>query len=161
MSEVPRDPGFRFTGWHFLAVMVGFFAVVFAVNGYFAYAALRTFPGEVSVTPYTDGIFYNKTLAQMSAQETLGWQAAAAAEPGAVVLYFRDHANRPVEGLKITAKLERPATESGRLTPPFHETSPGRYEASIGKETGAWDLTAEARDADGHLFVAERRLMWR
>jgi nitrogen fixation protein FixH len=60
----------------------------------------------------------------------------------------------------VTAKLERPATETGRLSPAFRETAPGRYEADIGRETGAWDLTAEARDAHGRLFTAERRLMW-
>jgi len=28
-------------------------------------------------------------------------------------------------------------------------------------EHGSWDLSAEGRDAQGHLFLAERRLSWR
>lgn len=161
MTAAAARTGFRLTGWHVLAAVVGFFAVVIAVDVSFAVAAYRTFPGEVSVTPYEDGILYNKTLAQLSAQEKLGWRAAAAAERDAVVVIVRDKADRPLSGLKLTAKLERPATETGRLTPRFAETAPGRYEARLPAVSGAWDLTAEARDAQGHLFVAERRLTWR
>jgi len=160
MSEVPAQPGFRFTGWHALASVVGFFAVVIGVDVSFAVAAYRTFPGEVSVTPYEDGIVYNQTLAQLAAQEKLGWKAAAAAEPGAVVLIVHDRTGAPVRGLKVAGKLERPATETGRLTPSFSETAPGRYEARLGRETGTWDLTARARDDRGRLFMAERRLTW-
>lgn len=160
MTQAADRPGFRLTGWHVLAIVTGFFAVVIAVDVSFAVAAYRTFPGEVSVTPYEDGILYNKTLAQLAAQEKLGWRAAAAAEHDAVVVFLRDQADKPLRGMTLTAKLERPATEAGRLTPQFHETAPGRYEARLPDVSGAWDLTAEARDAHGHLFVAERRLTW-
>ena len=161
MSDVPAQHGFRLTGWHFLAIIVAFFAVVITVDVSFAVMAYKTFPGEVSVTPYEDGLLYNKKLAQIAAQEKLGWKAAAGAEPGAVVLIVEDAGGKPVRGLRVSGKLERPATETGRLNAAFHETAPGRYEADIGRETGAWDLTAEARDDAGHLFMAERRLMWR
>lgn len=165
MSEIValdgrRSRGFRINGWHVLAIMVGFFGVVIAVDVSFAVMAYRTFPGEVSVTPYEDGLLYNKKLAQIAAQEKLGWKAAASAEPGAVVMIVEDAKGQPVRGLSISAKLERPATESGRMNAAFHEIAPGRYRARIGHETGAWDLTAEARDKAGHLFMAERRLMW-
>lgn len=160
MTDAAESRGFRIKGWHVLAGVVGFFAIIIAADVSFAVIAVRTFPGEVSVTPYEDGLVYNKKLAQLAAQEQLGWRAAAAAEPGVVALTFRDRAGAPLRGLRVTAKLERPATETGRLTPAFRETAPGRYEADIGRETGAWDLTAEARDAQGRLFTAERRLMW-
>jgi nitrogen fixation protein FixH len=160
MSDLAAPAGFRLKGWHVLVAVVGFFAVVIAVDVSFAVMAYRTFPGEVSVTPYEDGLVYNKTLAQLAAQEKLGWKAAASAEPGAVVLMVRDRAGAPVRALRVTAKLERPATETGRLNLAFRETAPGRYEAPIGRAGGAWDLSAEAHDAHGHLFVAERRLTW-
>lgn len=160
MSDLPAPRGFRITGWHVLAAVVGFFGVVIAVDVSFAVMAVRTFPGEVSVTPYEDGLLYNRKLAQIAAQEKLGWRAAAAAEPGAVLLIVEDRAGAPVRGLRISGKLERPATESGRLHAVFAETAPGRYEARVAHETGAWDLTAEAHDAAGRLFIAERRLTW-
>lgn len=154
-------PGFTLRGWHVLVIVCGFFAVVFTVDGVFTVLALRSHPGEVSVTPYEDGLLYNRHIAQLAAQDRLGWQAAAAATPDGVVMEFRDRAGQPVRGLAITAKLERPATEAGRLAPRFVETAPGRYEAQVGGLTGSWDLTAEARAAKGAVFHAERRLTWR
>lgn len=155
---VPK--GFALRGWHVLLILCSFFGVVFAVDGVFTYLALKTHPGEVSVTPYEDGLLYNKRIAQFAAQERLGWQADAAAERGRVLLEFQDKAGAPISGLAIQAKLERPATETGRRVPRFVQTAPGRYEAQIGPISGAWDLTAEARDRRGDSFLAERRLSW-
>ena len=90
-TTAPR-PGFRFTGWHFLAIIVGFFAIVVAVDSGFVVMAVKTFPGEVSATPYEDGLAYDRSYAQLRAQERLGWRATAAAEPGLVVLEMRDRA---------------------------------------------------------------------
>jgi nitrogen fixation protein FixH len=159
-AAISAPRGFRLTGWHVLAIFVAFFATIMAVDATFTVLALRTFPGEVSVTPYEDGLLYNKKLAQVASQERLGWRAGAAAEPGRVVLEFRDRAGAPLRGLAVTGKLERPATEAGRKTVAFREITPGVYAAAPGGLAGAWDLTAEARDREGHSFEAERRLLW-
>ena len=160
MSVTETTPGFRIKGWHVLTGMIAFFGIVTAVNTVMITQAYRTFPGQVSVTPYEDGLLYDKHITQQRTQERLGWRAAAAAAPGIVVLEFANRENKPVTGLAVTAKLERPATESGRITPKFRETAPGRYEAPVGGITGAWDVSAEARDRSGAVFVAERRLTW-
>ena len=65
-------------------------AVIIAVDLVFVIQAVRTYPGEVSVTPYEDGLAYNKRIAQLEAQEQLGWTAGVAAEPGAVLVKLRD-----------------------------------------------------------------------
>ena len=155
-----RTPGFRLNGWHVLAMVVGFFAVVIAVDASFAVMAYRTHPGEVSVTPYEDGLIYDRKIAQLHAQEALGWQAAAEAAPGKVVVQMVDARQKPVGGLTVTGKLERPATETGRIVLKFRETSPGRYEAEARGLTGAWDLSAESHGAGQAAFELERRLKW-
>lgn len=162
MSTLPHDerPGFTVRGWHVLAAVVAFFAVVIAVDGAFMVVALRTFPGQVSVTPYEDGLVYNRRIAQVEAQERLGWRAGAAAAPGEVTITFIDRSGRPLEGLEITGELRRPATEAGRVTLRFAENAPGRYAAPSGRLSGAWDLAVEARAPAGGIFVAERRLTW-
>lgn len=152
--------GFRLRGVHVLFGVVAFFAVIIAVDATFTVMAVRSFPGQVSVTPYEDGLIYNQRLAQLHRQDALGWAAAASAAPGQVVLDYRDREGRPVEGLAITGKLERPATESGRITLRFKERGGGRYAAMHAGLAGAWDLTAEAKARDGARFVAERRLTW-
>jgi nitrogen fixation protein FixH len=154
--------GFRFTGWHFLAIIVSFFLVVIAVDVGFATMAYRTYPGEVSRTPYEDGVTYNRQLAQMAAQAKLGWTVSAGLDAdGAILVQVRDRAGAPVRGLTSVAKLERPATEAGRIIPRFAETAPGDYVARPSRMTGTWDLSVTLKDAAGHSFEAERRLSWR
>lgn len=152
--------GFRITGWHVLAGIGSFFAVVIAVDVTFTVLALKTFPGQVSATPYEDGLQYNREIARAEAQDRLGWRAAAEAAPGVVSVQFVDSAGVPVQGLTVTGRLERPATEAGKIAPKFAEVAPGRYAAPTGAIEGAWDLTAEAVDSQGRRFTAERRLTW-
>jgi len=96
MSLVPNTPRrpFEVRGWHVLAGVSAFFAVIIAVDASFMVIAIRTFPGQVSVTPYEDGLLYNRRIAQLEAQERLGWRASAGAEPGQVALEFRDRDGR-------------------------------------------------------------------
>lgn len=161
MTEAAIEPRFRIKGWHVLLGFVAFFGVVIAVDTGFIIMSVRSFPGQVSVTPYEDGLVYDRKLAQVAAQERLGWRASAAAEPGAVVVELRDRAGSALTGLAVTGKLERPATEAGRLTLHFQEAGPGHYVARPGGLAGAWDLTAVAFGARGERFEAERRLTWR
>lgn len=157
----PTPPaGFRIKGWHVLAGMIGFFALVIAVDVWFTVLAVRTFPGQVSVTPYEDGLLYNQKLARLDAQAKLGWRAEAGVEGGAAMVRMRDAAGQPLTGLTLRGTLERPATEAGRITLTFRETAPGVYSARPGAASGAWDMTVFAHDDAKRSFEAERRLTW-
>lgn len=171
MTERTGKP-FELTGWHVLLSLVGFFGIVIAVNTAFAVQAYTTFPGEVSATPFEDGIAFNRTLATRAQERALGWNARIEAtvlgagdqfRSGRVQLRVRiaDKAGQPVRGLKLTGSLERPATESGKLEPQFTETGPGVYEATAPDTPGAWDLTLVGADAQGRAFEAQSRLLWR
>ncbi len=161
MSDLAATPsGFRLNGWHVLAMIFGFFGVVIAVDVSFAVMAYRTHPGEVSVTPYEDGLVYDRKIAQVRAQEALGWQAGAEAVADKVVVLMVDADQRPLTGLTVTGRLERPATEAGRIVLKFRETTPGRYEAAARGLSGAWDLTAETHGGAPTAFELERRLTW-
>lgn len=162
MSDASPSPRpFRVTGRHVLAAMVGFFAIVIALDTYFVTLAIRTFPGEVSRTPYEDGLAYNSRLAQQAAQARIGWRASAAVEPdGRVVVRVISANGAPVTGLKGEAAFERPATEAGRMALKLMEGEPGEYVARPGRIGGSWDLTATFADVSGRRFVAERRLSW-
>ena len=59
MSDTTIGPSAPLNGWMVLAMLGGFFAVVFAVNGLMAYDAISTFRGEVAPHPYEDGLAYN------------------------------------------------------------------------------------------------------
>jgi nitrogen fixation protein FixH len=159
---VASEPkGFRLTGWHVLAIISAFFAVVIAVDVGMATLAYRTFSGEVADDPYEAGLLYNRTLAERSAQAALGWTAQIALTPGGDLrVTMADKAGRPVEGLKVTAVLERPATEAGRQTLVFASAAPGVYDARARHLSGAWDVHVRAVDHEGRPFEAEERFLW-
>lgn len=151
---------FTVKGWHVAAGVTAFFAIVMAVDGAFMVLAYRTHPGQVADKPYEDGLIYNARLAQERAQVNLGWRAAAAAQGDQVVVWMRDREGRPLDGLEVSATLERPATEQGRVTVRLAETEPGRYASAPSPRTGAWDARIVARSDDGRIFEANRRLAW-
>ncbi|NEX92513.1 FixH family protein [Caulobacter sp. 17J65-9] len=152
---------FKLTGWHVLGCLVLFFGAVIGVDTVFTVMAVRSHPGETSATAYEDGLAYNRTLEQHAAQAALGWTATAAAvEPGVVTVRVRDADGRPLTALKLTGTLRRPATDAGSHEVVFQRDGDGGYRGEAPKVKGAWDLTFVARDAHGHVFQAERRLLW-
>lgn len=62
-----------FTGWHMTAILVGFFAIVMAVNFTMARLAFSTFGGKVVENSYVASQQYNDLLARAEAQDALGW----------------------------------------------------------------------------------------
>ena len=128
---------FRITGWHVLVSVVAFFGVVIAVDSLFLVLAYRSHPGQVSVTPYEDGLAYNRAVAQRRAQAAMGWTATAAPDAGGVLVEIADAKGQPVSGLELTGLLRRPATEAGEHPLKFAEAAPGRYRAPAKPAAGA------------------------
>ena len=157
-SKPPRVP-FTVKGWHVAAGVVAFFAVVIGVDAAFLTLAYRTHPGQVAPRPYEAGLLYNTELERLRVQEALGWRAAIAARPDAVIVLLRDRDGQPLRGLKVTATLLRPATEQGRSVLTLTETAPGQYSGPRAGLSGVWDVRVEA-GGGGHSFVAGRRLTW-
>lgn len=148
----------QITGWHVLAGVTAFFALIIAVDTVFMVLAYRTFSGQVASNPYEAGLAFNKTLAQREREAALGWSAAVQSEgAGAVVVRVRDRAGRPLDRLSLTGSLERPATEVGKQSLDFKPLGDGRYRATA-RLDGAWDLRATARDAQ-NAFELEARLV--
>jgi nitrogen fixation protein FixH len=165
-TDLERDPGsgtggFRLTGWHVLAMVCAFFGVVIAVDVGMAMMAYRTFSGEVAKDPYEAGLLFNRTLAERRTQAALGWTADIDMIKGGdlrVTVKGKDGA--PIDGLKVSAVLERPATESGRENLAFARTGPGIYDARAGHLSGAWDVRVRAVDGQGRPFEAQERFLW-
>jgi len=65
----------RFTGYHMLAWIVGFFTVVIGVNAVMATIAERSFTGTVVENSYVASQRFNGWLDEAKAQDRLGWTA--------------------------------------------------------------------------------------
>ena len=135
------------TGKNILLILLSCFGVVFAVNGYFAYIAVSTMPGEQRGATYEAGLRYNNTLADARAQEALHWSHQAEALPGAALsIRVRAQDGMPVEGLAMDGWLERPSSSKADRKLTFKEAAPGHYEAMDGApEAGSWILSFTAQ----------------
>jgi nitrogen fixation protein FixH len=156
-------PPFEVKGRHVLIGVVVFFGLIMVIDGVFVALALKSHPGEVAVTPYEDGLAYNRTLDERRTQAGLGWSVAvdSASGPGVVRVRVYDRSRAPLAGLELGGRMTRPATGQGAIELAFAETAPGLYEARARPETGAWDVAIVATDSEERRFEAERRLMWR
>lgn len=159
VRPTPAKPPFVVKGWHVAAGVTAFFALVIGVDAAFLALAYRTYPGQVAPRPYEAGLIYNAELERLRAQDALGWRAGAEARPNGLEVRLQDRAGHPLTGLRVSATLQRPATERGRTEVVLSETAPGRYGADRAL-SGAWDARIEATDAAGRSFIAERRLTW-
>ena len=127
-------------GRHVLLGLVGFFGLIFLVNGIFAYYAITTFGGGDTSDPYRKGLNYNDTVAEAAQDAERGWQAQLSngAAPGRLVFSLTDRDGRPVSGLHFNGTISRPATDREDLTANFNETESGGYAATVRLAPGQW-----------------------
>lgn len=151
---------FRLNGWHVLGGMTVFFLIVICLDVLFATLAYRAFSGQVASNPYEAGLAYNRTITQRQEQAALGWSVEVdAAGLDEVVLVWRGRDGAPLEGLRITGDLTRPATDRGQQEITFAARGDGRYAASAELASGGWDLKAEAVAPGGERFEIIHRIM--
>ena len=144
------------TGRRVLAMLVGFFLLIFTVNGMFIYFSLSSHPGTTARDAYREGLEYNRLLEQAERQRALGWRARIQADGGAVRLRLRDAGGAPVSGLVGKIDAGRPASDADDRTFATVETAPGIYEAEGPPFLpGRWRVAFEMRDAAGRRFRAE------
>lgn len=163
MTQLRKETGGEITGRHVLFGFIGFFSVVFAVNGVFLRSALSTHTGVVANEPYRKGLKYNERIAADEQQHALGWSddIALSSDGKRILVTFKDAAGAPVQGLQLTGTIGRPATVTRDKPIEGREVAPGQYEADVAlAEPGGWIASVEARRGDGDdvVFRARKRL---
>lgn len=159
-DETPDEK--KLKGWHVLLIMLGFFGVIFTVNGIFLYNAITSFPGEDVKKSYVQGLNYNDTLAARAAQAELGWSAAAGLEGENVIFQLNDAAGEPISGRVVVAELRRRASDNHDQTLALTALTKGEYTAEVGAlENGQWELRFTVMDKDGETvtFSADKTLI--
>lgn len=148
-------------GWHVLLMLLGFFGVMFAVNGVFLYHAITSFPGEDVKKSYVQGLNYNDTLSARAAQSELGWRAEAGLQDGTIIFRLRDADDAPITGQVVVGELRRLATQEDDMSIAFAMRPNGEYlaDGSI-LSKGRWLLTVTVMDADSEtgVFKVEKSL---
>lgn len=149
-------------GWHVLLIMLGFFGVMFSVNGVFLYHAITSFPGEDIKKSYVQGLNYNETLATRAAHAALGWQAEAGIQDGDLIFRLHDADNRALSHYIVIGEMRRRATREEDQAIVFVAGANGEYLADASAfGAGQWQLRVSVfdRDAETLLFNVEKTLI--
>ena len=144
-TEDREDGGRKLTGWHVLAIFVGGFGIIFAVNFFMAYSAVSTFPGMEVSSSYADSQTFDD---RRDAQEALGWDASVVLEGDTLILTLVDEAGRPVYPAELNALLTRPTSRLEDQTLELQRGANGALTAPVSVSEGRWRLrlTGVARD---------------
>ncbi len=127
----------RFTGWHMLAMMVGFFGVVIAVNLTMARIAIGSFGGVVVENSYVASQEFNDWLDAAEAQQALGWDVETIwREDGRLALQV---VGAPV-GLSATATARHPLGHLPTRELVFEQISSGEYVSTEELPQGRWTV---------------------
>ncbi len=157
-------PHRQMAGWHVLACMVAFFAVVISVNGAMIYSALLTYSGVVSTEPYRKGLHYNDRVRADEIQQRIGWKDNLTIERnGQVQLAIINADGAPVNGLDVRLVIGRPTTNRHDVVIALASTPAGQYAARTkALSQGHWIASVEARtsQADREPVYRARRRIW-
>ncbi len=160
MTTTASNEGAPLTGAKVLAILVGSFAIIFAVNGLMAYDAISTFRGEVNDHPYEAGLRYDSQIAAAEAQSERHWKVDVTLA-GAVRASFRDAEGRPLTGLSVTGAFDAPADMRRDRAFALTEGEPGVYVGAAPPAGGVWDLRLKAAKGTQTLFQSLNRVTLR
>ena len=140
------------TGWHVLAMLIAFFAVIFSVNFTMAWFANSTWSGLVVANGYVASQSFDKDLAKARAQDALGWKVGFSFSEDRLRLTFADKGGSRIDQLAITGALARPVTDKEDQTLIFSAMGSGVYSAPAVLAPGVWEveITANGNGVSGY-----------
>jgi nitrogen fixation protein FixH len=158
-ADAGRD---RWIPWTF----VGFFLVVFAVNGVLVWAALSSWTGLETPDSYERGLVYNRAIEAEKEQVALGWRAGfgfnqTGVRQGMLELRLQGRDAAPLRGARVDAEIVRPTKEGYDFDVALKEQAPGLYRAEIQAPLpGQWEARIAAR-AGGEVYRLSPRIYFR
>lgn len=136
-----------FTGRHMLAIIVGFFAVVVAVNLVMARFAITTFGGTVVDNSYVASQKFNRWLDEANAQKQQGWHADATRREGHVLVSLWDMMGA-MDGAQISAVAMHPVGRSADVSLHFRQIGRGYYQSLETIPAGRWQLKVQVANGN-------------
>ncbi|MEO6609486.1 MAG: FixH family protein [Aestuariivirga sp.] len=134
----------RFTGWHMLAIMVGFFAVVFFVNGILVFSALSSWTGLVVENSYVASqTFDTDTERLATARKDLRHQLHY--QDGQLKLDLKTLDGLPANATDIKIDIGRPADNSQDQSLTLISEGDGHFFATSKLASGVWTGNIKGR----------------
>jgi nitrogen fixation protein FixH len=138
----------EFTGWHMLAIMIGAFGIIIAVNLTLAWQAVATFPGLETRNSYVASQHFE---ADRAAQNALRWDVKATLAGGTLTVAILNADGNPVQAEVTRATLGR-ATHTGEDSTPAFIWDGTALSAPVTAKDGYWNLRLELIAPDGTQF---------
>lgn len=136
------------TGRHVLAITLGAFGTIIAVNLVLAVNAIGTFPGLEVANSYVASQQFDR---ERQAQSALGWTVTPAYDGQTMMLTILDERGLPVRLNELTATIGRPTHNRSDVTPVFVYEG-GVYRAPVQLDQGVWNIRVSAVAPDGTPF---------
>ncbi len=151
-------------GVHVLWMLLGFFAMIIAVNAVFITMAVRSHPGEQVKNSYVLGLEYNRELGRHDAQRALGWtlQAGLADDGVTFLVELRDAAGGALSGMDVAVRLHVAGVRNEGEKVWLVERATGEYAMAAGVEAPAKveAIIEVSRDrAEPPVFEARKTLV--
>ncbi len=138
----------QFTGWHFLAIIVGFFVVIIGVNIYMASSALRAWTGLVVKNTYVASQEYNDKLAANRAQHALGWTSSVKLDEKIFTFTLVDGEGKSIKAEQVIVQINRPVGTKEDVELILQQNEDGLYSANVDLRPGTWKIYVVASFAD-------------
>jgi nitrogen fixation protein FixH len=161
-SRRPRE----LTGRAVLIWLIGFFAIVFAVNGWLVQAATSTFGGLETQSSYKAGLMFEQEVARAERQQALQWRVEGTlgrGRAGLAVLNVsvRDAHGAPVTGLAADARLAHPADERLDHIIRLGRIGAGSFRGEDRAPPGQWELIVDFYRGEARVFRSRSRVTLR
>jgi len=153
-AEKQEKPGFVFTGWHMLTIMVLFFGTVIAVNITMAWNAVSSWSGLVVQNTYVASQQFNGKAEAAKARAASGIVGKLRLE-GNIISYAVTHPQKgAVDTDTVTLSFRRPVGEKQDFSLVMDKQSPNTFTASHALAPGDWIVEAVAVKG-GQIIVHE------
>lgn len=130
----------EFTGWHMLAIICTFFAVIIAVNLTMAISSMRTWTGLVVANSYVESQRFNEKQHRIAAQKAAGWSIGTDYVDGQIVLSAKDALGSPLVLESVNAFVRRPVGGHDDATVQMLRVGDD-YAGQHDLSAGVWDIT--------------------
>ena len=165
MSASRRKPR-ELTGRAVLIWLIGFFAVVFAVNGWLVQAATSTFGGLETQSSYQAGLMFESEVAKAERQQALHWRVdgkLARGRAGEAVLDVSvcDAQGLAVTGLSADATLAHPADSRRDRVIHLGRVGAGAFHGEDSVQLGQWELIVDFYRGGERVFRSQSRVTLR
>jgi nitrogen fixation protein FixH len=157
-------PGRELTGRMVLMWLVGFFAIVGAVNAVMIGAAISTFAGLEHDSPYQAGLAFDQEIAAARLQQALRWQVqaeVARSDRGETLVEIsaRDAHGAMLSGLGVTASLVHPTDRRLDRELAMTPDGPGQFSGVTGAAHGQWDVLIDLSRDGARQFRSKNRVI--